>query len=218
MVRPWPPFPDADRPRAGGDSGQSPGTPPPDCPHVVRTGLVPPGCLCTGKIVMFEAELVSVNCCQEILHTYQCVCVWCVCLCGVCVWCVWCVCVCGVCVCVFVCVCVCGVSVCGVCVWCVCVVCVCVVCVCVLSVCGASLSPILCLHSLTRTFYPLFSLCCPCVIPSVCTPSAHPLAPIPHLLSNSSVGLSRKPNVQQDVWRTSLKMCLTPHSDLEPSH
>ena len=35
VIRPWPPFPDADRPRAGGDSGQSPGTTPPDCPHVV---------------------------------------------------------------------------------------------------------------------------------------------------------------------------------------
>ena len=48
-------------------------------------------------------------------------------------------------------------------------------------------------------FLSSFSLSCPhpCVIPSVCTPSTHPLSPIPHLLSNSSVGLSQKPSVQR---------------------
>ena len=62
-------------------------------------------------------------------------CVWCVCVCGVCV----CVCVCGVCV---MCVCVCGVcvvGVCGVCVVCVCGVCgVCLWCVCVRMWCATA--------------------------------------------------------------------------------
>ena len=59
--------------------------------------------------------------------------------------CVVCVCVCGMCVCV-VCVCVCGMCVCGV--WCVCMWCVCVVCVCVtrVFVCGARVCCVMCVY------------------------------------------------------------------------